>query len=701
MYRQHQRSVLFAIATMSIAFSASAAAADNNWPEGAPWPAWATAGNAGSQVEPVAEGEAKKWLHWVIPLPKRVRLAGKLVLPASGVALRLRSGATDVEQTALGELVGLITKKTGAEKLDGPFSILIGVCDAEGKIDGVPIPGADKLRGLKNDDQAYVIAPLPKQGIAVAALTERGVYHGVKTLQQLIEPKLTKGKLTMPIVAVLDWPDLAERGLWGGSAVRDIQYLADRKMNLIEAHTTETFDENGRGLVKFDIESQQAARLHAVKWVPIITHLDQLARTGILDRYPELKAKGSHARYPSYNSRAIALCFSEPKAVEILADWFLSLADTKGVRDINVWLSEVPRIHCECPKCKKAGSGQYAIEAAACVRAWQLTRKKHPDVRLRILLTQGSYSTNDKVLAAASPPEVGITYYDGSRTYDSSRDPMIYPLLADFAKKGRWLGCYPQLTASWRTVCPWSGPQFIKYRMTEFVDKGLECLCGYATPDSRFYDFNITAAAEWSWNSHGRSEREFSAAWATRRGLDDPDKVADWAVMLGPVGWDVYGSEFVYRQIHGYGSVANVIKRGGGFTLGKSVMRYFPTEEHIDADLAVCNKAMKLAEEINDPAIIAETRVIQGCVRMVKSLYAIGKATAGKKELDADAQKALQATFDERVAAGRQTTDALGVWKNMVAPDCTASRIADTVDAIRQTVTDIAAALAPFGIKEK
>ena len=64
--------------------------------------------------------------------------------------------------------------------------------------------------------------------------------------------------------------------------------------------------------------------------------------------------------------------------------------------------------------------------------------------------------------------------------------------------------------ASWRIVCPWSGPQFIKYRMTEFVDKNLKCLVGYATPNNRLYDFNVTAAAEWSWNAHGRDERAFA-----------------------------------------------------------------------------------------------------------------------------------------------------------------------------------------------
>lgn len=96
--------------------------------------------------------------------------------------------------------------------------------------------------------------------------------------------------------------------------------------------------------------------------------------------------------------------------------------------------------------------------------------------------------------------------------------------------------------ASWRLVCPWSGPQFIKALMSEFVDKRLRCLCAYTAPTNRFYEFNVTAAAEWSWNAHGRNEREYSLAWAARQGLSDPEKAADWAATLGPVGWDVYGA---------------------------------------------------------------------------------------------------------------------------------------------------------------
>ena len=661
------------------------------WPEDAPWPAWAA---PGTKVEALTAEEAERWLRWVVPLPKRVRFQGKLTLDAEDLAFRLREGATDVEQSAVAELGAFVAKMTGTPIFRNRFPILVGVVDDQQRIDGTWVPGARSLAALPNAEQAYVITPLPRRGIAVAALTERGVYHGVKTLQQLVEAHAAKGKVTLPMVAILDWPDLAERGEWGGSANRDIAYLADRKMNLIEAHTRLTLDEEGRGVASLDAEQQNDARLHAIKWVPIITHLDLLGRTGIYERYPELMGKGEKAR--GYRSSIIAPCFSQPKIADVLADWFASLAATKGVSDVCVWLSE-HHVHCECESCK--AKGQYALEAQACVRAWQLARKTHPHVRLRILTTQGSYATNDKVLAAvADAPEVGITYYDGGRTYDSSRDPMIYPLLADFARQGRWLGCYPQLTASWRIVCPWSGPQFVKARLTEFADKGLTCLCGYATPDNRFYDFNVTAAAEWSWNAHGRTPHEFALAWATRRRIADPEKAAEWATTLGPVGWDVYGSRIPYTAF--FGGAERLVRSRRKPALGGGMFRYFPTVEHIDEDLAACNRAMRLAQGLKEPDLIAETAAVRGYVRMVKATHDIAAAVAGKKELDAAETKRLQALFDQLAGAGLEVTEGLELWRDTVAPDCGASRVADTVNVTHETVSGIAKALAPFGIRD-
>ena len=640
----------------------------------------------------VSPGEHARWLRWLIPLPKRISIDRKLTLPAGDVGLRLRKGAGEVEQTAAGELRALFKDKAGAELNAGRFEILLGVCDAAGKLEDATIADAAQLARLPNSEQAYVIRPIGDNRLVLTALDPRGVYYAARTLHQLLESSFDKGKVTMPLATVTDWPDLAERGEWGGTATRDIVWMAHLKMNVVESHIGLSMTKDGHGTAKVPQELIDLSRRHALKFVPIITHLNGIARTGIYDHYPELRGKGKAALMPSHPS-LVAPCCSHPKFAEVLAEWMVALASHKGVSDVCAWLSECNQ-RCECDQCAKVG--QWAFEARRFVEAWRIARRTVPHLRLRILLTQGSYTTNDKVLAEI-PPEVGVSYYDGGRTYDSSRDPMIYPLLADYAAKGRWLGCYPQLTASWRIVCPWSGPQFIKYRMTEFVEKKMACLAGYATPNNRLYEFNIVAAAEWSWNAFGRNERDFALAWATRRGLKDPEAAAEWAVMLGPVGWDVYGSGIPFPQF--FGRAAGMVASGGKPVLGERMFRYFPTVEHIDHDLALCDKAIAIATRLGDPAILAETRIIQGYVQMVKAIYAIASQAATPKKPTYAERVAVQNAMTTLAKAGMHTARQLKQWEAIFGQGTGGSRLLDSVDVTEKTVVGIGDALEPLGIR--
>jgi len=650
----------------------------------------ATQGYAAPQ--PMSEAEVRACLRHLLPLPKEVTVERKVTVPLDVIRLELGAEETELTQSAVDELTALLGEGLlAASRPDDLFTIRLE-CASSDAGGAIRAPGVEQLGALRNPEQAYVITPLAGNGLTVAALTDRGLYYGCKTLQQLLGPGMSDGRATVPLAEVRDWPDLAERGEWGGSANADIEWMAERKMNLVESHVDMSIDEAGRGVAKLDETLLERGRKHAVKVVPIITHLDQLAGSGIFVRYPELQGVGKSAK-GTWSADQIAPCFSQPRMPEVLAEWFASLASQKGVSDVCVWLSE-EQLQCECAGCQ--AEGQFVLEAKAAVRAWELARERTPHVKLRILLTQGSYATNDRVLAAV-PPEVGISYYDGGRTYDSSRDPMIYPLLEEYAEQGRWLGCYPQLTASWRIVCPWSGPQFIRYRMTEFVEDGLQCLCGYATPSNRLYDFNVQAAAEWSWNATGRDEREFAAAWATREGLKDPEKAADWAVMLGPVGWDVYGSRVPYSAF--FGEAARMIEKRAAPGLGAGMYRYFPTAQHLDDDLAVCAQALALAQELEAPALIAETQAIEGYVRMLRAIHDLALAVAGKDALTPGERTHVQALMDRLDSASRGTVAAMQVW-DAACGGVGGPRFADTVEVTDKTSMDIAAALAPFGIED-
>jgi len=644
----------------------------------------------GAGAVPVPKPQQRAWLRWLIPLPKEVAIERMLVLPPVAVGVRLRAGADETEQTAAEELRSLFKEKANVEPNGDAFEILLGVLDAKGMLAGIAMPDAARLAKLPNHEQAYLIRPVGENRLVLAALDPRGVFYAAQTLGQLLEGKFAGGRVTIPLAVVTDWPDLPERGEWGGSSTRDIVWLSRMKMNLVEAHVHLGITEAGRGEANADQKLIDLGRRHALKLVPIITHLDQLHRSGIYERFPQCRGKGKKAS--TWSGRTQAPCFAQPKTRQLLADWMRDLADQPGVADICCWLSE-SHVQCECPVCREAG--QYVMETRAIVAAWRQARKKHPALGLRILLTQGSYPTNDKVLAAAPPP-VGITYYDGGRTYDSSREPMIYPLLERFAAGGRWLGVYPQLTASWRIVCPWSGPQFIRTRLNEFVDKKLRCLCGYATPDNRLYDFNVTAAAEWAWNAKGRDERAFAAAWATRRGLKDPDAAAEWAVTLGPVAWDIYGSGVPYRQF--FGRAAAMVRGRKKPVLGEGLFRYFPNAEHFVRANEACRRAAELAKALGDPVITAETQVVQGYLSMVESIYRIASAVSARKRLPYAERVALQQAMSSLSRAGLEVSQALREWERLIGQGIGGSRFTDTVDVTERTATDIGDALEPQGI---
>ena len=384
--------------------------------------------------EEVTKQEEARWFRWLIPLPKQIAIREKVTLASAEVGIRLREGAGDVERQVAGELASLLKAKADADLNGGGFEILIGVCDAQGRLEGTAIPGAEELSGLPNSEQAYVIRPTGERRLVLTALNERGVYYAGRTLHQLLEGKFAGDEVTIPLASVTDWPDISERGEWGGSAARDVEWMAGCKLNLVEVHARLNVAEDGKGVATMDEELIESGRLRALKVVPIIMHLDYLRSSKLYERWPEVQGVGDAARAP-VGGEPVALCFTQPKSAEILTDWMASLAGYEGVTDINVWLSEWQG-QCQCPACTEAterGLPQHAREAQAVGQALEVVRQEHPAVSARILLTQGSYPDNDKVLAA-TPSEVQVTYYCGAgretSTYNSSRDPMIYPLLA-------------------------------------------------------------------------------------------------------------------------------------------------------------------------------------------------------------------------------------------------------------------------------
>ncbi|MBM4047786.1 MAG: hypothetical protein FJ279_22000 [Planctomycetes bacterium] len=619
----------------------------------------------------------ESYLNWLLPLPKEVNFLGKVRVLPGEFELVLDEKAPELVRAAAEELRAFLKEKghvdvrVAATRAEAgkKFSVRLGL-RSDKVMQGIQIPD---MAALPNAEQAYAVVPIYGSnnlvsGIALVGQGESGAYYAVQTFRQLLEAGMQESKaagvIALPVASIRDWPDLGERGFWGSYNERSLSLLpvlSRRKFNLIETHVQDyKYDsrEDGRGKLSVSGELIAAARRHAIRIVPIITHLGHLP-AALFEKRPELHAAGDSGcvagRY--------AFCHAKPEVQKVLAEWMASLAQLPGIDEVSAWLSEnaIPGgdPFCSCAECRK--ENWFVGEARLFVEAGQEARKVNPKLRLRILLTQGSYPYNGLVLKTV-PSEVGITYYSGGKTYTVSREPMIYPLLREYASSGRWLGVYPQLLAVSKYNMPFPCPQLVHARAKEFVEAELKNVCWRLHPvEWPYYQMNFDAAAEWSWNANGRSAEEFVEAWATREGFKDPAKVAEWVDAIGPVAWDVHDGTF---PLNFYQKLTTSIARGE-LKLGEGLFRGFGTREAFEEDLAACIQAAQLAEEIGDSIVAAETRVITADVTLLESLYLLSEEIA-RGELTEDARASLQKAIASFDASVQPLLDALQEWYGSV-----------------------------------
>ncbi|MGB9619378.1 MAG: glycoside hydrolase family 20 zincin-like fold domain-containing protein, partial [Armatimonadota bacterium] len=567
--------------------------------------------------------DTTRWSDRVIPLPKDLSVDGSARLKASDVRV-----VCDVEpDPALRTAIASLSRfALGDEKSRFELRLVI-----------------ERLSPVPNADQAYVIRPSQNgKGLVLAANTSVGLLYAARTLEQLVNPPTGIGPdtaLEIPLVRITDWPDIAERGQWGGDAWRHLGEFSELKLNVLELDACVGLDGSGRAQAGIRRDLIAQGRELGVKIVPYILHLEQLSKHAGVSERADIVSKPDPSK-PLPSDYTPGLCMSSPAARKLVRDWLNAVAAIPGVTDITVWLSE-ERAPCFCDRCM--GEEPYELEVEAIVEGFREVRAEHPNARLRLLTTQGSYPVNDKILAAA-PPDVGIIYYDGLRTYDSSRKPMIYPLLEEAAKSGRWIGVYPQVTHCWRTVWPWTAPQFVRYRAREFASKKLSNVIGYAVPSNFHHAFNIAALADWAWNSEGRSPEEFARVYAAKNGFADPDLFSQWAVMAGDAGWSLAESWLMLYVIY---SPSLDLAGGAPFAerfKGTSILN----DSELEKAIRLAQEALSLAQRAQDPDMISESRCVLAGLRAFQALKNLSSIrTTDGKRADASGQPA-----DLRVIAG-------------------------------------------------
>lgn len=610
-----------------------------------------------AQAAPLSATEAAAWKQWLIPLPKQTDLTGKLTVPLSGLRVKLPPRPTDLDLALVQELSEALGEKSGL-KLK-----LTSITPGAASLVFVRTPAAKSALGDKrNGSQGYTITSA-QSTLTCDALTDQGSYYAMKTLKQLLLPTV-KGTgeaatVDVPLGKIVDWPDMEERGQWGGTCVQDLEWLSDLKFNLIELHAKLSVDQAKVGHAEMDAAVMERARRHGVQIVPIIHHLEQLEGTGMFKAFPQLQAVD--AKVDNQNCKSI--CFARPEIVTLVSQWMADLGKLPDVREVMVWLSEEGK-GCQCDQCKP--QNRFVSELNAITAAWHEAQKTTPGLGLRVLLTQTSYASNDKVLAALQPG-VKVSYYDGGRTYNTERKPMIYPLLEEYVKGGKWLGVYPTLCANWLTVTPFTNPAFTHYRLTEFVDKGLQNLVGYIVPTDWYYPVNTAGALEWSWNAHGRSADEFTLAWAARQGLKDPQQFLQWTKLIGPPAWDMYASNYPYHE-HWGGPLVKIATGQMKFGLGQSIYTAFSTEEQFGKNVTQCEQALALAQELGEPQFIQESRIVLAYAQVLQSVRALSRIMKGDELLPADRRPEAEQWMRQAQAAVDTLSEAYPLWSQACYP---------------------------------
>lgn len=609
-----------------------------------------------SAVVALSPQDAAQWEQWLCPLPKEVTLTGRVTVPVTALRVQLGQEPTDLDRSMLQELADDLESRTGvAPDLTGPVEPASMLLDFSRRP-----TDADLLGSKRNADQSYCLESVTAEGrvsLACRALTDRGSYLGMKTLKQLLLATVQNpgpdATVDVPVGRIVDWPDLAERGQWGGTAARDLEWLTDLKFNLLEFHATLSVDRNGVGHAQVNAEVLDQCRRRGVRLVPIIHHLEQLVNVGLFEAYPMIEAQG--AGLGNENQRVI--CFARPEVVKPLSDWLTDLGGVPDVTEVMIWLSEEGK-GCQCEQCREAD--RFVQEVEACVKALRIAQQTRPGLGLRVLLTQGSYQSNDKVLAAL-PPDVRVSYYHGGLTYNTERKPMIYPLLEGYLAQGRWLGVYPTLSSNWLTVAPFSNPEFTHYRLTEFVDKGLSNIVAYIVPTALYYQVNTEGGLEWAWNAHGRTPAQFAHSYAVRHGLRDPRAFVRWTETLGPVAWDLYDSRFPYYEHWGNPTIriaAGQIRA----ELGGPYFAAYKTAEHFRQNLQQCDEALRLAESLGDVQFIAETRIIRGYTQLLQAVYQLNQLVHGAEGVRPQDREAAGRWFAAAQEGIQALSDNYPVW---------------------------------------
>ena len=648
-------------------------------------------------------------LRHLLPLPQEIAIDNLFELHPSEIGLHLTSNAGPIAEQAATELRQLFIDKANCAPEGDRFTITLGIPDDQGQLADNPVdihrlqnlPVAQNTPLSRHHEQAYLIRPVGQEQLLIAALNGRGLYYGARTLQQLLAATLTPERVIVPLAHITDWPDFDERGLWNFPDEAEwIPELAALKLNYgkMAATRLETIERDKTNQAIIEKEQMLASRCRAFNYSPYILHLNFLHDFGLYRAYPELAGIGDGAltgRYFAHKegNQHRAPCASQPVLVDILTEWMESIAEQDGL-DISCWLSERPG-QCGCTDC--TATGQFALEARAFVQAWLRAKQNHPDLEIRLFLSTTTLERDWRVLAE-TPPEIKIERACAmgmERVAHKPRDLFTNPLYDHYAEEGHWIASYDApIGVNGDVDTPdFKIPERSAQRIRDYVRQlhrrayqGAYGMIAWGTLAREINGFNIAALAEWSWNSNGRDTREFAAAWATREGFADPERVADWSELLGPIAFDVFDSDFpvCYSQ----DQALEMVRRRQRPYLGEGMFRYYDTPEAFEIKKAACAQALDLVHDL--PADFAlETTVVQTYIDLVHRIWQVAELLATSMLNDPEDQTSMRGYLAALRQAGVANIEAIRAWRGHLSPEPWHYRVHDALKSSERTVDEI------------
>ena len=585
----------------------------------------------------------------IFPMPRKIKIKNGIEYNSNRIAVEIPKSDEPMNETIL----GLMEQFTSPAHLKPDFRIrfILAAEYQDKKTTG-------SLKDVKNSSQAYAIVSNTRRGvfesIDIVANTSTGLLYGALTLKQALSK--ANGVVSIPLIDVLDWPEVPYRGQWGGNSNCDIPWTYQFKLNALDGKVFVTADEEGNPTVTHNNTLYKQARSHGIDIRATIPHLEQISRRGFLEKRSDVLNVPSEERR-NRSDYFPGLCMSKKATEDMIYEWFNGIAANEMVRKILVWLSE-ESTPCHCEDCR--GDEPFQLETACLLRAYKRLKEKYPHIEFGIMLSQGSFDVTDKI-ASMLPNDVSLTYYDGGRTYDSGKYPMILPCLEKYAKGGGRLGVYPQITHSWRMVFPWSAPGFINYRCSEFVSKNLETVIGYAVPSNRYHEFNLMAMAEWLWNPKGRSKEDFIRDYAILAGLS-PDIFLGFMKAIETPAWKLAESKLMLRLSYNYSLILR-----GRVTLEdhRFEMSELIPIRNIKKQISKAREALELAGELGSKEYILEAR----CV--LAGLVAYDHITTFIEEInrtEIDQEIILKCYMGLKKAAFTMRKS-IGKWSRMMLPE--------------------------------